>query len=68
MLITSKLAQIALQIQKFRIVEMKFSPFRVRVVDAGPLPAHNREALEELLKKVVLRMLKEMQYEAQRKA
>jgi hypothetical protein len=40
----------------------------VRVVDAGPLPAHNREVLEELLKKVVLRKLKQMHCEAQRKA
>jgi len=50
------------------IMEMRKSGPVVRVVDAGPLPAQNREVLEELLKKVVLRKLKEMQREAQRKA
>jgi hypothetical protein len=47
---------------------MKCSPSGVRVVDAGPLPARTQEMLEELLKKVVLRKLKQMQYEAQREA
>ena len=47
---------------------MKRSPWRVQVVDAGPLPARNQEMLVELLKKVVLRKLKEMHYVAQRKA
>jgi hypothetical protein len=47
---------------------MKCSPSGVRVVDAGPLPAHNREILKELVKKVALRKLKQMQYEAQREA
>jgi len=68
MLITSKLAPIALLIQEFRIVEMKFSPFRVRVVDAGPLPPDNKEALKKPIKKVAMRKLRQMQYEAQRKA
>ena len=68
MLITSKLPQIALLIQESRIIEMrKFDPL-VRVYDAGPLPARNQEMLVELLRKVVLRKLKQMQYEAQREA
>ncbi len=47
---------------------MKGSPYEVRVVDAGPLPPHNREVLKKLIKKVALRKLRQMQYEAQRKA
>jgi len=47
---------------------MKNRHLEVRVVDAGPLPAHNKEMLKELLKTVVLRKLKQMQYEAQREA
>jgi hypothetical protein len=53
--------EIAFIIQESRIVEMRCSPSEVRVVDAGPLPTHNREVLEELLKKVALRKLKQMQ-------
>ena len=45
----------------------KFDPV-VRVSDAGPLPPHNREVLMELIEKVALRKLRQMQYEAQRKA
>jgi len=56
MLITSKLAPIALLIQEFRIV------------DAGSLPPDNREAQKKLIKKVAMRKLRQMQYEAQRKA
>jgi hypothetical protein len=51
-----------------RSVEMRNRHPEVRVVDAGPLPAQNREILKELLKKVALRMLKQMRYEAQREA
>ena len=45
----------------------KFHPL-VRVYDAGPLPPANREVLEKLIKKAALRKLRQMQYEAQRKA
>ena len=47
---------------------MKNRHLEIRVVDAGPLPDRNQEMLVELLKKVVLRKLKEMEYEAQREA
>jgi hypothetical protein len=47
---------------------MKCSPFRIRVVDAGPLPPDNREMLKKLIKKVALRELRQMRYDAQRKA
>jgi hypothetical protein len=47
---------------------MKCSPAEVRVVDAGPLPPRNREVLKKLIKKVALRKLRQMQYEAQREA
>jgi hypothetical protein len=68
MLIKSKLTQIARFIQKSRIIGMKkFDPV-VRVVDAGPVPAGNREVLQKLIKKAALRKLRQMQYEAQRKA
>ena len=40
----------------------------VRIVDAGPLPPDNREVLEKLIKKAALWKLRQMQYEAQRKA
>ncbi len=39
----------------------------VRVVDAGPLPARNEEGLKKLIKKVALRKLRQMQYEAEKK-
>ena len=45
----------------------KFDPV-VRVVDAGPLPPDNIEVLKKLIKKAALRKLRQMQYEAQRKA
>jgi hypothetical protein len=54
--------------QKSGIVEMKCSSCEIRVVDAGPPSAQNRQVYEKLLKKVVLRKLKEMQIETQRKA
>lgn len=47
---------------------MKCSPCEVRVVDAGPLPTNSQEMLTELVNNVVLRKLKQMQCEAQRKA
>lgn len=47
---------------------MKNRYVKIRVADAGPLPPANREALKKLIKKVVLRKPKQMQYEAQREA
>jgi hypothetical protein len=45
----------------------KFDPV-VRVVDAGPLPPGNREVLKKLIKKAALRKLRQLQYEAEKKA
>jgi hypothetical protein len=47
---------------------MKCSPYEVRVVDAGPLPARNVEGLKNLIKKVALRKFRQMHCEAQIKA
>jgi len=46
---------------------MKCSTWKVRVVEAGPLPPENWEVLKELIKKAALRKLRQMEHEAQRK-
>jgi len=50
------------------IMEMRKSDPVVRIVDAGPLPPENCEVLKELIKKAALRKLRQMHYEAKRKA
>jgi hypothetical protein len=52
----------------FRDVAMRNRHPEVRVVEAGPLPPENWEVLKELIKKAVLRKLRQMEHEAQSKA
>ena len=66
--IKSKLAWIVRSIQKSRIIEMRKSDPVVRVVDAGPLLADNRESLQKPIKKAALRKLRQMQHAAQTRA
>ena len=47
---------------------MKCSFSQVRVVEGDPLPAQNREVLKKLIKKVALKRLRRMQYEAEKQA